>query len=271
MSEVFGALVRTVWVSGAPVRVSTSGSGDPILLLMGIGASLDAWRPFAEQLLARGYQVISFDMPGTGDSPALFPPKRMRGLARLAAGVLDELGIEHAHVLGVSFGGMVAQEIARRSPDRVRSLVLAATGPGLGGPPGKVSALVHMLSPLRHMSATYATRVAGSLYGGRARLDPATYGAVIGSGRPPTWIGYVGQLYAVTGWSSVLWLPFLRPRTLVMNGDDDPIVRTLNGRILAALIPDARLEMIRGGGHLFMLDQSREVADLVDAFLSDGA
>jgi pimeloyl-ACP methyl ester carboxylesterase len=270
MSEDWGS-VRTARVNGAPVRVSTSGSGDPILLLMGIGAGLDVWQPFAEQLLTRGYQVISFDLPGTGESPALFPPKRMRGLARLAVGVLDELGIEQAHVVGISFGGLVAQEIARRSPDRVRSLVLAATGPGLGGPPGKTSALVHLLTPSRHLSAAYATRVAGSLYGGRARLDPARYGVLIGSGRPPTWVGYLGQLYAVTGWSSIPWLHQLRSRTLVMNGDDDPIVRTLNGRIMAALIPDARLEIIRGGGHLFLLDQSRQAADLAHAFLDGGA
>ena len=187
MSEDFGGPVRTACVNGAPVRVSTSGSGDPILLLMGIGASLDVWQPFAEKLLTRGYQVISLDLP------------------------------------------------------------------------------------LRHLSAAYATRVAGSLYGGRARLDPARYGVLIGSGRPPTWVGYLGQLYAVTGWSSIPWLHQLRSRTLVMNGEDDPIVRTLNGRIMAALIPDARLEIIRGGGHLFLLDQSKEAADLVHAFLDGGA
>jgi poly(3-hydroxyoctanoate) depolymerase len=238
---------------------------------MGIGASLEVWDPFADRLLGLGYRVITVDMPGTGASPALNPPRRMSGLADIAVGVLDELEIARAHVLGISFGGLLAQEVARRSPERVLSLVLAATGPGLGGPPGKVSALVHLLTPLRHMSAAYASAVAGDLYGGRARAEPQRYESLLHHGPPPSWCGYIGQLYSVAGWSSIPWLRRLRPRTLVLVGDDDPIVRLANGQILAALIPDARLEVVRGGGHLFMLDEAEGMAALVDAFLAERA
>lgn len=265
MTDEHGA--RAAPLRGARVRYTSVGSGEPILLLMGIGASLEVWGSFAERLLELGYRVVMVDMPGTGGSPALLPPRRMGGLAELAVDVLDQLEIERAHVLGVSFGGLLAQEVARRSPDRVKSLVLAATGPGLGGPPGKVSALVHLLTPLRHVSSAYATSAAGTLYGGRAREDPQRYGDLLHGGKPPTWLGYLGQLYAVAGWSSVPWLHRIRSRTLVLSGDDDPIVRLTNGRILATLIPSARLEVVRDGGHLFMLDDTELVAELVHEFL----
>jgi pimeloyl-ACP methyl ester carboxylesterase len=80
--------------------------------------------------------------------------------------------------------------------------------------------------------------------------------------------GYVAQLYAIAGWTSLPWLPRLRPPTLVLAGDDDPIVPLVNGRILHRLIPGARLHVVRGGGHLFLLDQPAETAALVTEFLS---
>ena len=261
--------IRFVSLAGSRVRVSVRGEGRPLLLVMGIGASLEMWGPFEEAMVARGYQVISFDLPGSGGSPALVPPRRMRGLARLAVALLDELGYDRVDVLGVSFGGVVAQEIARLAPDRVRRLVLCATGPGFGGPPGKLRALRHMVTPRRYLSPDYARRIAADLYGGRARTDPSVHASMTARFmRPPTVYGYVTQLYAIAGWTSVPWLRRLTMPTLVLNGDDDPIVRVLNGRILAALIPDAKLVVIKGGGHLFLLDQTDEAAELVDDFLS---
>ena len=87
--------------------------------------------------------------------------------------------------------------------------------------------------------------------------------------RPPGWYGYLTQLYAVTGWTSLPWLCRLRVPTLVLAGDDDPIVPAVNGRILAALLPDASLHVIEGGGHLFLLDMTEDVVDLVEQFLAE--
>lgn len=256
-------------VRGTRIRVSVRGEGRPLLLVMGIGASLDLWEPLEAAMVPRGYQVISFDLPGAGGSPALVPPRRMSGLARLAIALLDELDLAEVDVLGVSFGGIVAQEIARQAPARVRRLVLCATGPGLGGPPGKLSALRHMVTAKRYRSPEYAKRVAAELYGGRARLDPTLHASMSGRFmRPPTVYGYASQLYAITGWSSIPWLCRLQVPTLVLNGDDDPIVRVANGRLLASLLPNAELVVIKGGGHLFLLDQTAEAAELVDGFLS---
>jgi poly(3-hydroxyalkanoate) depolymerase len=240
-----------------------------LLLVMGIGASLDMWGPFEEAMLPLGYQLISFDLPGAGGSPPAFPPLRMRGLAKLAVRLLDELGLPAVDVLGVSFGGVVAQEIAHQAPDRVRRLVLCATGPGLGGMPGKASALIHMVTPKRYTSPDYAQRIAATLYGGRARVDPTLHASMTSRFmRPPSAYGYLTQLFAITGWTSVPWLCRVETPTLILNGDDDPIVRLVNGRIMAALLPESRLHVVRGGGHLFLLDQSDETAGLVDDFLS---
>jgi poly(3-hydroxyoctanoate) depolymerase len=177
-------------------------------------------------------------------------------------------------VLGVSFGGALAQQLVRQSPDRVRRLVLAATGPGipgLGGVPGRPGALLTLVTPLRYYSPAYFRKVAPTLYGGRIRREPDLLAeqAHARISRPPSLRGYVGQLYAMWGWSNLPWLPFIRHPTLVMAGDDDPIMPLANGRILAKLIPLARLEVITGGGHLFLLEEAERSAALVREFLAE--
>jgi poly(3-hydroxyalkanoate) depolymerase len=176
-------------------------------------------------------------------------------------------------VLGVSFGGTLAQEIAHQAPHRVGRLVLAATGCGLGGVPGNPRALVKLITPRRYYSPEYWVRVAPALYGGRVRREPELVGreALAHLGRPPSLLGYAGQLYAITGWSSFPWLHRLRQPTLVLSGDDDPLVPLINSRILARRIPNARLQVVAGGGHLFLLEEADAMAELVAGFLCAGA
>lgn len=263
------AVVRYLRVRGARIRVSVRGEGRPILLVMGIGASLDMWGRFEKQLVQRGYRVIAYDLPGAGASPPVFPPRRMRGLAKLSVSLLDELGIDQVDVLGVSFGGVLAQEIAHVAPDRVQRLVLCATGPGLGGVPAHPKVLVHMATPLRYWNRSYAEWVAPRIYGGRARKEAALHGQMFERfDRPPSLYGYVGQLVAIGGYTSVPFLRRLTMPTLVLSGDDDPIVPLLNGRILAHLIPHADLHVFDGGGHLFLLDEPERSAALVHDFLA---
>lgn len=237
-----------------------------MLLLMGIGASMDMWGPLEDELVRRGRRVITCDMPGAGSSPPPVPPLRMRGLASLAAGILDRLDVSRADVVGVSFGGALAQQFARSHPHRVRRLVLAATAPGLMGVPPSPRVLMHMTTPLRYWRPGYAQRIAGTIYGGRARQDPS---AVLKGRfhRPPSAYGYTTQLWAIWGWTSLPWLAFLPHSTLVMAGDDDPIIPLPNGRLLARLIPRARLEVIRGGGHLFLLEEADRSATTILDFL----
>jgi poly(3-hydroxyalkanoate) depolymerase len=260
--------IRTIDVEEVRLRTSVRGTGRPLLLITGLGASLELARPFEEQLAARGRQVISFDAPGMGGSTPYRRPRRLPGLVRTILGMLDQLGQDEVDVFGVSLGGAVAQQLVRLAPDRVRGLVLAATLPGVGGMPGSPQALRHMATPRRYRDPAFYAEIAGEIYGGQARQDPVgMVRAIHASSLPPTTVGYLGQLYAISGWSSLPWLHTVRNPTLILAGDDDPIVPLVNGRLMAWRLPNARLHVVRGGGHLFILERPAEIAELVTQFL----
>jgi poly(3-hydroxyalkanoate) depolymerase len=262
--------LRYIEVDGVRLRVAVRGSGQPLLLLMGIGGNLEMWAPFEEALDPRAVQTITVDSPGTGESSGYRFPRRMPGLARTMDQLLDALGYEQVDLLGVSFGGVLAQQLARQAPDRIRRLVLAATGPGLGGIPGSPRVLLKMATPRRYRQPDYFRRIAGDIYGGAARRDPDAmlHGSIARFAHAPSWSGYLSQLYAITGWTSMPWLFRLHQPTLVIMGDDDPIVPLINGRILQRMIPGARLHVVPGGGHLFLLETPGEIAALVTKFLT---
>lgn len=260
--------ISHVDVGEVRLRTSVRGTGRPLLLVTGLGASLDLAAPFEEELSARGRQVVSFDAPGVGGSTAYRRPRRLGGVAETVVRLLDRLGLDRVDVLGISLGGAVAQQLARCAPDRVRGLVLAATMPGLGGLPGSPHVLMTLATPRRYRDPAYYRQVAGRIYGGAARTDPAgLVHTALGRFRPPSTWGYAGQLYAITGWSSLPWLHTLPHPTLVLAGDDDPIVPVVNGRLLAWRIPGAHLHVVRGGGHLFVLERPAEIAEVVTGFL----
>jgi poly(3-hydroxyoctanoate) depolymerase len=263
--------IRFVTVDGVRLRTSVRGVGRPLLLVTGLGASLELTRPFEQELTTRGVQTVAFDAPGIGESTAYTLPRRMPGITRTIEAMLGALGYDQVDVLGVSLGGVVAQQLAHQAPRRVRRLVLAATGPGLGGLPGSPRVLLSLATPRRYYQPDYYRRIAGRIYGGQARRDPDAL--LHGSParfveRPSTW-GYLGQLYAISGWTSLPWLHRLRQPTLVLAGDDDPIVPLVNARILARRIPNARLHIVDGGGHLFLLERPAEMAALVTGFLTE--
>ena len=266
-----GRAIRFVDADGVRIRTAIRGSGPPLLLITGLGASLDLGAPFEREMAARGVQTVSFDAPGIGESSPYRWPRRMPGVARTVEQTLDALGYDSVHVLGVSLGGVIAQQFAHQAPRRVRRLILAATGPGLGGVPGSPRVLLELATPRRYYQPDYYRRIAGRVYGGTARHDPDAllHGSPARFIERPTVSGYLGQLYAITGWTSMPWLRTLRQPTLVLAGDDDPIVPLVNGRILAWCIPDARLHVVRKGGHLFLLEHPAAIAALVAGFLTD--
>jgi poly(3-hydroxyalkanoate) depolymerase len=261
--------IRFVDVDGVRLRTSVRGSGPPLLLITGLGASLELAQPFERELTAHGVQAISFDAPGVGRSSAYRWPRRIPGVARTVERMLDTLGHDRVDVLGVSLGGVVAQQLTHQAPHRVRRLVLAATGPGLGGVPGSPSVLLSLATPRRYYQPDYYRSIAGRIYGGQARHDPDAllHGSVARFIERPSLWGYLGQLYAISAWTSLPWLWTLRQPTLVLAGDDDPIVPLVNGRILARCIAHARLCIVRGGGHLFLLERPARMAAVVADFL----
>ncbi|TAM10682.1 MAG: alpha/beta fold hydrolase [Nevskiaceae bacterium] len=249
--------VRVMEWEGDPVRT-------PILLFNGIGANIEILQPFIDAL--GDVTVICFDMPGTGKS--LPPPffYRMRTMARLASLVLRRLGHARADVVGVSWGGALAQEFAHVMGPRCRRLVLCATLAGAPAWPASPRVLYKMLTPERYLKPGAMRRDAGVLYGGRFRWDHALVEDYIARIRKPDRLGYLLQLCAIAGWSSGLWLWRLRQPTLILAGSDDPLAPPINARIMARLIPHARLEMF-DGGHLFILAQAGLAAQRVRAFL----
>ncbi len=253
-------------LAGRPVQAATTGQGPPLLLLNGIGGNIDMWEPVVRRLPGR--QVVMLDLPGTGGSPALLVPQRMRGYAELVVALLDELGIDRADVLGYSWGGALAQELAHRAPTRVGAVVLAATTPGLGGQPPAPWVVALMATPARYYSRTYLRLVAPVVFGSTPDqpVDPASAKARLRT--PPTLRGYAQQLWTISGWSSRSYLRSLRVPVLVLAGSRDPLVPARNGRILAREIPGARLRVV-DGGHLFLLEQPDEGCQAVTAFLDE--
>jgi poly(3-hydroxyalkanoate) depolymerase len=247
------------------VREGTSG-WPPLLLCNGIGVSLELLQPFVDALDPRR-TVIRFDMPGVGGSPAPVMPYHLATSASMLSGLLDRLGYQQADVLGISWGGALAQQFALSRPGRVRRLVLVATGTGALMVPGSPHVLLRMLTPRRHRDPGYAARVAGELYGGSARKDPAVARDLLhATTRLGPHRGYYYQLLAGLGWTSLPWLPALRTPTLILAGDDDPIIPVVNARIMHRLIRGSELHVYHGG-HLELAAQAGRIAPVVEAFL----
>ena len=237
----------------------------PLLLFNGIGANIELVEPFLDAL--DGIEAVIFDMPGVGGSPAPALPYRPWMLARLSARLLDQLGHERVDVLGVSWGGALAQQFAFQQAKRCRRLVLAATSPGHLMVPGKLTVLLKMATPRRYKDPDYMNQIAGEIYGGALRGSPELARNHLRHVRWSSDYGYYLQLVAGFGWSSLPWLRLLAQPTLVMAGTDDPLVPVANGRMLARLIPHARLVTI-DDGHLFLVTSAGKSAKIISEFLS---
>ena len=251
------------------VRPGT-GSGPPLVLMNGIGAAMDVLDPFVDAL-DPAIEVVRFDAPGVGASPAATVPQRYCSIARLLGTALDRLGYGRVDVLGISWGGGLAQQYAFQNPRRCRRLVLAATATGSLMVPGSPAVLAKMVTPRRHTDPDYARRIAGSLYGGSLRTDtgPVPLNTSLDAiGRRTSRRGYAYQLLSAAGWTSLPFLPLIRQRTLILAGADDPIVPLVNAKIMARLLPDVRLE-VNPDGHLGLIVRAEQLADSVARFLGE--
>lgn len=270
-TETLGSLhVETKRVGAYDIRVARSlgrPGSVPLVVFNGIGASLELVEPFAQAMNAHGIGTIVFDMPGIGGSAPPKRPYRFGDMARLCAELLDAYGLAMADVAGVSWGGALAQEFAFRYPHRTRRLVLCSTSAGAIAIPGKWSALKHMALPKSFRSRRGSRAIGGELFGGRFRGDPELFRKIAPYLRATQGAGYRLQMLAGIGWTSVPWLHEIVSPTLVINGTDDPIVPTVNGKILASLIPKARFFTI-DDGHLFIVTRVVESAALIAGFLS---
>jgi poly(3-hydroxyalkanoate) depolymerase len=236
----------------------------PLLLINGLGASLEIWQPFVSELPA-DLPVIRFDAPGVGLSEVPRRPMSLKGMARALDSLLERLDVEQVDVLGVSWGGLLAQHLAARSPERCRRLVLVSTVPCVGAHPARFAVARELLSRRRYVDPAYAVRVAGRLYGGAVRRQPELVHA-LHRGIAASPAGYLHQWLAGLSAAGPPFYPGIRQPTLILSGDDDPLIPLGNARMLRAAIPNSRLRIF-SDGHLGLFTAATELAPLVDAFL----
>jgi poly(3-hydroxyalkanoate) depolymerase len=260
---------RVVNVLGQDLRVRVRpgpDGGAPLVLCCGIGVGFDVLQPFVDAL-EPSIEVVRFDVPGVGGSPAGPVPYGFPGNAYLAVKMLRQLGYGRADVLGLSWGGGLAQQMAFLFPRFVRRLVLVSTATGSVMVPGRFQVLAKMATPRRFHDPRYAASIIGDLYGGSARTHPDRVLGLLGDDlRPASGVGYLHQLAAGAGWTSLPWLPFIRQPTLILVGDDDPIVPAINARIMRRLLPHARLHIYQGG-HVALVTDAQQIAPIVAAFV----
>lgn len=256
--EVRGQITQ---VGGTLLRVAIrpgTGTGPPLLLCNGIGMRLEALQPFVDAL-DPAIEVIRFDAPGVGGSQLPNLPYRFTTLALLLREMLDNLGYRQADVLGISWGGGLAQQFALLNPRRCRRLILVATcsGPQTMVPPNPLPLAKNLI-----------LRRYGDLWGGSAKTSPDALASALRTAQiSQLSIGFLYQHTAALGFTTLPLLPLIRQRTLVLTGDQDPIIPVANGRILAAGIPHAKLH-VYPGGHVELVTRPSLLTPLITGFLA---
>jgi len=254
--------------AGTTIYWEESGSGEPLLLIMGLGATLDWWNRL-RPIVSTHFRTILFDNRGAGKSDVPAGPYSMPELAADAAAVLDAAGVESAHVFGASMGGMIAQEFALHHPSRVRSLILGCTTPGGRDAVPARREVINALGARAAMTREEAMRLMAPFI-----YDRSTPAALVEEDfamrlqTTATNDGYFAQLAAIRAWSGALpRLGQITAPTLVMHGEHDELVPAENSRIIARAIPQAQLVMLPDASHIFFTDQCKAASDAIMSFL----
>ncbi|KCZ50697.1 alpha/beta fold hydrolase [Hyphomonas pacifica] len=259
MQDVDGIQLRTAFWK-AEIEVGNR----PLLFFNGIGANLELTAGLGEMFADR--DIITFDVPGVGKSPVTQWPYRPWMLARWARKLLDIYGIGDVDVMGVSWGGALAQQYAFQYRKRVGKLILCATTAGMTMVPGRPKSLSKMVDARRYSDPDFMRESFETLYGDAVEGEAGRH---INNLMAPDPKGYVYQLLAFIGWSSLPFIRFLTMPSLILMGDQDTIVPVANGHILKFGLPDARLHIMKGGGHLFLVTQAEETAAIILDFLKE--
>ncbi len=259
------ALVR---VGEIELDVERGGSGPPLLLIMGMSGTALHWgEPFLRDL-RRDFDVIAYDHRGVGASTRLGEERlTIPAMAADAAGLIEALGLDAVHVTGISMGGMIAQELALSFGERVRTLTLGCTycgGPGsaLAGEDVMRRLSEAMMSGDRELAIRtgWEANVSRAF---AARDEQWQAFAAIAAQRAVAVPVVMSQMQAILTHDTSARLPSLQMPTLVIHGTDDEMLPVSNGRLIASLIPGARLEILDGVGHLFFWERPERSAELV--------
>ncbi|MDX6683478.1 MAG: hypothetical protein QOG94_3517 [Solirubrobacteraceae bacterium] len=253
--------------NGNDLHVERRGAGEPLLLVQGMtGHSLQWGEPFLAEL-ERDFELVLYDHRGVGRSAPSDGPFTIADLAADALAVLDGLGIDSAHVLGISMGGMIAQELALAAPDRVRTLTLGATYCGGPGAQFTDETVVNALAaailsgdPARKVRAGWEFNVSPGFAAAEGNFERF---ARIAEQYPIALGMILAQVQAIMGHDTSRRLAGIGAPTLVVHGSADRMLVPANGELVAGLIPGARLELLDGVGHLFFWEQPERTAQLV--------
>jgi 3-oxoadipate enol-lactonase len=242
------------------------GTGDPVLLIMGLGYPSYLWHRTRPALKER-YRTIAVDNRGSGQSDAPPGPYSIALMASDAAAALDAAGVDSAHVFGLSMGGMIAQEFALQYPSRVRSLILGCTAPG--GPNAvRAEKQVTEILMARNLSPEDAARAMRPyIYDSATPLDRIEEDLAIRRKWFPRPEGYMAQLQGILAWESYSRLERIGAPTLVMHGQSDQLVPAGNGELIAGKIKGARLIMLPRASHIFTTDQPDASQNAIMEFL----
>lgn len=257
---------QQLMVDGERLQVAwTQGQGTPLVICNNFLASLE----ILDDVCARLERpTLRFDMPGVGGSGDVVRMRRMPAVAQLLDALIEQFALAEIDLMGIGWGGLVAQRYARDFGPRVRRLVLVSTS---GGPvmfPGRVGSLRRLLLPRSLASLAVDGRDARELFGGRRADECSAIVRALERARPPTRRGYAAQFYALSGSTSLPWAHRLMVPTLVLAGDDDSIVPMVNARVLSTLIPQSILSVMRGAGHWLLLERSDEAIRRIEEFLT---
>ena len=238
------------------------GEGQSLLLIHGLGYARWGWEPVVEPL-ARSFDVILFDNRGIGQSDAPPGPYTAADLAADAVQVLHEAGVERAHVLGTSLGGMVAQELALAVPERVDRLVLACTTPGgseaFPMPEQTVQLLTSGGTLRQFVENALAPEPDAEIVERILRHREST-------AQPLE--AWSAQAAAGATFDALDRIDRIGSPTLILHGTEDAVVDSRNAALLALRIPDSRVELFPGAGHLFFWEQPERFVEVVTGFLS---
>jgi pimeloyl-ACP methyl ester carboxylesterase len=259
--------MTTAVLEGVQLAYDVEGAGEPLLLIQGLGYGRRGWGP-APAMLAEHFQVVVFDNRGFGESDAPSGPYTTALLARDALAVLDAAEIESAHVLGISLGGMVAQELVLAQPRRVRKLILCSTT--AGGPTAvpMPQQTVELMGRAAHLDPQEALQrfVTNAL-----SPDPpvALVEEIVAyrAANPPDPAGWYAQAGAGATHDAAARLGEIHVPTLIVHGTADNVVDAGNASLLADAIVGARLELFEGVGHLLPWERPEEFTTLVEGFL----
>lgn len=258
-------------VAGSELHYERRGRGAALLLIQGMGANAAHWgEPFLAEL-ERDFELIAYDHRGIGRSaPLEGAGLTVAGLATDALALLDALEIDAAHVLGISMGGMVAQELALAAPERVRSLVLGATScGGTQSRPTAPEVVQRLTTAALSRDRELMLRTGFELVVSRSHAaQPAHFAQFAAAAKqfPATVPVLLAQKAAADAHDTYSRLRAVQVPTLVIHGTADELLASINGDLVASLIPGARLELLEGAGHLFFWEQPQQSAELVRRF-----